>query len=415
MSSSLTSRPTIEDLAERLRHERQGFTMFFDYQIKTFEDWIDWLKAGNPARWGLYYRTGAGKSITSLVMLRLKGYEEVLVIAPPITHTDWHSLANALGMRADTISHAKFRQPDYKLDRHMPLIVDEFHLLGGHQGKGWKKLDRAALLMPAPIIICSATPNYNDAERVYCIQHVLGPAVCRGGFLEFLYQNCNTRQNPFGQVPLVDEEHPFRHYEDAIEFLASLPYMSYVPSNVSVEIDDVEIPSQVPGEFYAFGLNQRTGRIMASQMEARYQEMYINLVGDDGYMQPDVEDMLTELVGMASTPVILYCNSEKVTVALSATCARNNANFEVITGKTTTKEKAERARLFREGKLDMLIGTASLATGTDGFDKVCDCMIIVNDTPDASLRQQLIGRILPRGADSDASQKQVWRLVYPHA
>ena len=111
MSSSLTSRPTIEDLAERLRHERQGFTMFFDYQIKTFEDWIDWLKAGNPARWGLYYRTGAGKSITSLVMLRLKGYEEVLVIAPPITHTDWHSLANALGMRADTISHAKFRQP----------------------------------------------------------------------------------------------------------------------------------------------------------------------------------------------------------------------------------------------------------------------------------------------------------------
>ena len=98
---------------------------------------------------------------------------------------------------------------------------------------------------------------------------------------------------------------------------------------------------------------------------------------------------------------------------------RNHLQIPIIgitgsAGKTTTKEKAERARLFREGKLDMLIGTASLATGTDGFDKVCDCMIIVNDTPDASLRQQLIGRILPRGADSDASQKQVWRLVYPH-
>ena len=59
----------------------------------------------------------------------------------------------------------------------------------------------------------------------------------------------------------------------------------------------------------------------------------------------------------------------------------------------------------------MLIGTASLATGTDGLDKMCDTLIILDDTDDDSLRRQLIGRIMPRGADTDTSKKKVYRFV----
>jgi hypothetical protein len=59
----------------------------------------------------------------------------------------------------------------------------------------------------------------------------------------------------------------------------------------------------------------------------------------------------------------------------------------------------------------VLVGTASLATGTDGLDKMCDSLIILDDTEDDSLRRQLVGRIMPRGEAADASKKQVHRLL----
>ena len=59
------------------------------------------------------------------------------------------------------------------------------------------------------------------------------------------------------------------------------------------------------------------------------------------------------------------------------------------------------------------MGTTALATGTDGIDKVCDTLVIVDDVDDAALRRQLIGRILPRGLDTDLTNKRVLRFVYP--
>ena len=89
------------------------------------------------------------------------------------------------------------------------MIADEFHLFGGQKGMGWKKMDSLARHLQAPLVLASATPNYNDAERCYCIQHVLDPLSCRGGYLQFIYQNCETEQNPFGMEPKVTG---FLHY-----------------------------------------------------------------------------------------------------------------------------------------------------------------------------------------------------------
>ena len=84
----------------------------------------------------------------------------------------------------------------------------------------------------------------------------------------------------------------------------------------------------------------------------------------------------------------------------------------VITGDTPKKQKEFLVGLFKRGVLDVLVGTATMATGLDGVDKVCNTLIIVNDIDgDHSLRRQLIGRILPRGEDSDATGKHIYRLV----
>ena len=67
-----------------------------------------------------------------------------------------------------------------------------------------------------------------------------------------------------------------------------------------------------------------------------------------------------------------------------------------------------------DGEIRVLIGTASLATGTDGIDKICNEMIIVDDTDDDALRRQLVGRILPRGdvKPGDYLEKIAYRFTY---
>ena len=84
----------------------------------------------------------------------------------------------------------------------------------------------------------------------------------------------------------------------------------------------------------------------------------------------------------------------------------------LVTGETSKKEKERLIAAFNNGILDVLVGTASLATGTDGMDKVCDALIIVDDTDDASLRRQLVGRILTRGVGGTNDNKVAYRFQY---
>src|SRR5690606_17322210 len=112
----------------------------------------------------LYYKTGAGKSMTSLAMLKMDGHTEAVVIAPPSTHPAWMKTGERMGIHVTTMSHSRFRMKDTKLSRNVPVIADEMHLFGGQGGQGWKKLDRFAKGLQAPLIMASATPNYNDAE-----------------------------------------------------------------------------------------------------------------------------------------------------------------------------------------------------------------------------------------------------------
>lgn len=359
----------------------------------------------------LFYKTGAGKSITSLSMLALKGETSVLVIAPPSTHPEWVELGGVLGVEVEAVSHAKFRQKNFLMSRKRAVIADEFHMFGGHKGQGWKKLDQLAKHLAAPLVLCSATPNYNDAERVYCIQHVLDPMSCRGGYLEFLYRECNTRQNPFGQEPLVDEERPFRNYADAAEYLAALPGVEFLADDLVWDIEDQFYPQVIPAEFETYGYNRRDHRMVASQMEARHTRTYQGLVDEHGRIHRHVYDLLADLLRVATTPVLIYANHATVAEALGHTLEAGGSNFSLVTGSTSPKEKAARIKAFKAGKLDILVGTASLATGTDGLDKVCDWLIILDDTDDDALRRQLVGRIMPRGADVDASSKRVHRLV----
>ena len=71
--------PELRDLAAAF-----GLEDFFPYQKELFREWSQTYDEDSPVNGVcLYYRTGAGKTITALAALRLLGFEDVLVIAPP--------------------------------------------------------------------------------------------------------------------------------------------------------------------------------------------------------------------------------------------------------------------------------------------------------------------------------------------
>jgi hypothetical protein len=294
-----------------------------------------------------------------------------------------------------------------RLSRSKAIIADEMHMFGGHGGQGWKKLDQLARHLQAPMVLASATPNYNDADRVYCIQHILDPHGTKGGFLEFLYAHCTTEQNPFGMTPIVTG---FQRYPDAAAYLADLPGVDYLPDDLVYKIEDLAIGEYVSAEFERYGYNRRSERIVASQIEERHARVNLSLIGDDGLLRPSVYQELAPII-RATVPVLVFAAHSTVADACARKLQQLGLSHALVTGATSTKQKAEILARFNRGGVDVLVGTASLATGTDGMDRVCDTLIILDDTDDDSLRRQLIGRIMPRGANADASKKQVFRLV----
>lgn len=383
---------------------------FTDDQLGALNDWLKQLDSGVQPRLGLYHRTGAGKTYTALAAMALAGVQDVLVLAPPSTHASWQQQAQQLKLDIVTISHAKFRQATFKIRRTQAMIIDEVHLLGGASAKGFSKMQRYSRHINAPLIVASATPNYNDAERCYCIQYLLDPANTKGGLLAFIHKHCITTPNHFGTKPIVTG---FLKHRDAEHFLSELPKVHYVEDEMikSITINDIILDHEVPEEFLRLGVDRRRQRMLASQMEERHAYKRLAFMDDDGLIKEDVYEQIAQILGDQPGPSLVYFDSEQLASAFARTCELNGAKALLVTGKLTTTAKQDAIDAFKTGEYDLLIGTATMATGTDGIDKMCDHLLIVDDTSDGSLRRQLMGRILPRGLDSDTSRKVVDRFI----
>ena len=397
--------------------EALGFKHWTPGQLNAFKYWMEDIENEmvNTDRICIYYPTGTGKTPISLTMLYLRNETQAVVVAPPITHPKWIETGAKLGIKVLPMSHAKFRMKSTTFSRKVPIIVDEFHLLGGQRGQGWKKFDRLARSIQAPLIFCSATPNYNDAERVYCVAHVLDPIENKGGFISWLYTHCITEHNAFSTTPDVVG---FRHYEDAEDMLANLPGVVYIPDEAPDILEDVLMHVELPQEFLSLNLDQGRGRIMASQMEKRHRERYLQIVDinergheHDHSLRQEVLEQMLDRIAMDDEPVLIFCAHSSIAEVVYDTLV-HGGGVRLITGDTTPKKKDEIFQSFLKGEFNVLIGTATLATGADGIDKICDKMIILDDTDDDSLRRQLVGRILVRGVTGSNEGKVAYRFQY---
>lgn len=382
------------------------------YGISLFPAQVDAvqhaLSSPEPLRACYYYPTGAGKSITALLALSALGVAEAVVIAPPSTHESWEAQAALGGIKLTLMSHATFRQKTTKLSRSVALVCDEAHLLGGHKAKGWGKLDRIAPGIQAPVILMSATPQYNDAERVYCIQHVLDPKSLPSGYLSFLYKHCEVEPS-FRGAPTVTG---FHRFDSAADYLNSLPQVLYIPDEAVYTVEDSRFYTKPHEATTKYGWDSRKKTIMHSLMTQRVQDAYWQLFDDNDQLRVQVYDWLKSCLQADEKPSLIYCNYSTVAQLVHDHLSSDGFNVELMTGKSTAKQKQAVVDRFRAGSVDVLISTATLATGTDGFDKVSDTLVLLQDTPDDSLRRQLVGRILPRGTASNYSDKKFFRAIF---
>lgn len=399
---------TVQEAGEALGLE------WFDHQVRCFTYWQGEAPGqdGKPLeRMCVYYPTGKGKTKIALACMIIRGYRKALVIAPPSTEDTWRADADRLGIEIDVVSHAKYRERSYLIDRNVPVICDEFHLLGGRGKQGFTKFSKMSRGMKAPIIILSATPNYNDAERCYCIEFVLNPHMEQGGYIGWLYRNCRTQENPFARTPEVIG---FLNHQDAEHYLSELPGVVYLPDDAPDILQPVVIQSPLPQEFVELGFDMARRKLLASQMEEWQRARYLQIVDPDTErVRGHVYDILADIAGASSTPILVFCYHSQIARALAMTMGDHGVRFGYVDGTVSKTRKLEIVSQFRRGELDALVGTSSIATGTDGIDKVCDTLVILDDTSDTSLRRQLVGRILPRGQlNPDYSNKVAYRFEY---
>lgn len=382
-----------------------------DYQRASVDRAVALGKTHKMPRLCLYYKTGAGKTRTALACILAMGYTDVVIVAPPTTHKHWEDTARDMGYAGviTLLSHAKFRQKETKLSRTVPIIVDEFHMLGGYKAAGFKKLEKIAGSLTAAIVICSATPNYNDVDRCYCIQRITDRRATEGGYLSFIYKHCATEVNPFGAVPRVTS---FLHYPDAAAFLADLPNVEYIEDDLVYEIVDVPVQLEVPEELVTFGVDRRRHKMVGSIIERKHTTIDHMLVTDDGHLTTEVAELLVQAVDEAPTPVLVFAVHTAVAHAAVKTLTTTRYRAKAVDGKMSKVAKNQAIEDFKAGQFEALVGTQTLATGTDGLDKMCDVLVIIDDTDDDAMRRQLIGRIMPRGeATTTTHTNRVVRIV----
>lgn len=396
--------------------EAFGIDSFFDHQLDAFKRFAEQERKAAC----LYFPTGQGKTKTSLTMMALEGRKEVLVIAPPSTQKDWIAQGALIGITVTAISHAKFRQKDFKVkNADTAIIVDEFHLLGGRKSDGWTKFDRRiAPHLKAPFIICSATPSYNDLERVYCVHHVLDPESAKGGYAQYQLEHCLLEVAYRGLPKVVG----FKEFLNAAEFLESLPGVYYMEDTAEYSIMHRHHAVTMPTAWLEYNFDERTGLVMHSIMTRRVSWANHHLITNHGRLNIWLLSWLTGIIKAHTpgngekSPVLIYCDKTKVAEAAAQTLKMHLQGFwsvEILTGGNTKKQKDAIIEAFKQGEIDVLVATSTLATGTDGLDKVCDTMVILQDTPDDSLRRQLVGRILPRGVNTGKKKPSFYRVVLP--
>jgi hypothetical protein len=367
----------------------------------------EWKRSQNAAyaqwqglkRMLLFFPTGEGKSKTALSLLATRGHTRVFVLAPKKTMEQWQGDARVLGIEIVFMTFEKFWRDTAKVPRGIPWIIDEYHRLGGRDGAGFKKVNRMMSKYEGDLIMASATPNYNDAERVFCLTAV-GDFKPVRNYMDWLIQHCELKASRWSFYPDVLG---FKKFPGALEFLCSLPWVCYVEDTAVWTEEDWHFKDFQDDIFKQYGFSKRHMRISASWMEEGHKDSNIRYLDEDGLLRDEHLDMLTYMMGRYPGRFhwLVFCAHATVAIATYKALQDTGWNPFLIDGNTDDTESVKQAFLAcSDDAGGVLVCTTAIAEGIDGLETKSQSLVLFDPlVGDPSKTRQIIGRILPRGVD----------------
>jgi len=355
----------------------------------------------------LFFPTGEGKSKTSLALIGAEGYDRSVVIAPLKTHDQWKRDAGTLGIQIKIYTHEMFRQPGTHTPTNVPWIVDEYHKLGGHGGEGFKKWKRLAPKIKHPIVGASATPNYNDPDRAFCLEVAFDERPIYN-YGDWIHKHCLTEPNRYAYYPKVLG---FKDYDNVQAYLSDKPWVAYIEDKATWEEWELILPSTHDFLFEEYGLVVRNKRITNSDMEKRHKRIDSYFIDDDGRIRQEIMDTVIQYIFDSTDHKkwLIFCSHKTVAEALYKTMMLMYREVYLISGDTKDVERQKMGFINTPPEVKaVLIGTSAIAEGVDGLDKVCQALLLLDPlVGDGAKTRQIIGRILPRGTDDGLTRDVV--------
>lgn len=381
--------------ADRHKPEKERFTGWKPSQNEAYKK----FKKQSNRRFLIFFPTGEGKSKTGLALIASEGFDEVLVVAPQKTHPAWKRELATLGMTGRIVTHEMFRQDHFKPRRGEPILVDEVHKLGKRSGIGWKKLYKWSKMKDwwMPMILMSATPPYNEAERLYCVEVICDENPTHN-YERWLQENCQLEPSRFKYYPDVVG---LLNYDTTNDFLADKSWCAYVEDTADWTRDTLVLPTKKLDVFEEYGFSERHHRIVASDMEKRHKRNELQFIDQNKRVRRAIMKAIKQKLSMypEQKKWLVFCSHKTVADALYENVP---SHVWLITGDTKPHDIEPQLQGFIMAERGWLIGTSAIAEGVDGIDKTCTALLILDDiVGDDAKRRQVIGRILPRGNEDD--------------
>lgn len=376
-------------------------------QTDAFHSW----EALNLKRCLLFFPTGEGKTYTSLALIRVRGWKEVNVIAPKKTHGGWYRAAQLMGMKLHLYSPELFIRPETKFTRDIPWIVDEVHRLGGRDAAGWQRFERMMRKFQHEVVLMSATPNYNKAERAFCLDVLADQSAIRN-YMDWLIFHCEVKASRYSIYPDFVE---FKRHDSVIDYISDKRWCFYIEDTADWTRVNLELPDHFNMIYERYGYSRQHKRVVASLMEKfhkRVDQQYIDPRW--GMLHEDITESVMEM--LAHYPDrkqwLVFCSHKTVADAANKSLSLRFREVFQIDGDTKGRDVEPIKSKFIASDRGFLIGTTAIAEGLDGLDKTCQSLLILDDIRgDHAKRRQVIGRILPRGKGDELERVVVTATI----
>ena len=386
-----------------------------EYQVK---DVRKGLRLGNHLNLN---RMGFGKTVETIEMLRLRGFNDIVIVAPkPVCYqwadqisVWWPERANDVGVfdlkKPITImNYEKLLQTPVisklRSKRHDAVVLDEVHFIKTRDSKR----TIASKLIPANVHIgLSGTPILRQPDDLWSLLNFVDPRYSGKSYWGFVKYFCNVEEGPFGRTINGVTKNPARLalLKKVLELVTirNEVVVAQGKRRVEVMLDMDEKQRDFYTKVKKLVLDElppectiSNGAVLAMRLQQATSNPGLFVEKCPGVK---FEWIKTFCKG-TDEQVVVMTKFEKTASALATYLRKEHIKCALYTGKQKATEQNTSKKAFIDKKAQVIIGTISaMGTGVDGL-QVAHLGIMMERSWSPEINEQCEDRLNRRGQDA---------------